>query len=148
MGFFRRDKLPKVTIAYVPGGPKVALVPTPGGPKPLQELVDWGWVSIGAQARWGYQQYGRGAVFFDGQSGSMTYLPATHFPVNIPPEASTACAIYDPDLQVVLVTKIVHARGFKRAPELFVAALTAPKEGLAPVDLAPRQYQFIEGKES
>jgi hypothetical protein len=147
MPLFGRKKGPNVSISYMGDGPKVPLVPTPGGPMPLQELVDWGWVSIGAQARWGYQEYGRGAVFFDGESGSMTYRPATHFPENIPAEASTACAIYDPDLQVVLVTKIVHARGFKRTPELFVAALTARAQGLAPSDLAPRQYQFLEGKD-
>jgi hypothetical protein len=47
MGFFRRDKEPRVAIGYK-DGPKVAVVMPPTGPRPLQEDVDSGWVSVAA----------------------------------------------------------------------------------------------------
>src|SRR5215207_2534051 len=111
MGFFRRDKEPKVSISYK-NGPKVALVMTPDGPVPLQQIVDRAWVNIAAVAWWGYGHYDRGLVVFDPQTGDMKYVWTEHlvefFRGNpILREILESVENYNPDTQVVLLTPIV-----------------------------------------
>ncbi len=75
---------------------------------------------------------------FNAETGEMGYHSAEVTAENLQsmpilPDILDACEEYNPDTQVVLMAKIVFARGFRGEPESLLATLTVPQGGIPPV---------------
>lgn len=120
------------------------LVQTPVGVQPLQAILDYLWEHIAAEAWDGYQRMGRGLVLFDPQNGDLVYVPVYQVSEILKAEEAVAqCQTYDPAAQVVFVTEIVHARGFRRDPMTAGVTISMPDAGLSP--LAAYEWRQLTG---